>query len=104
LESSNESSMNRTRNDWPMASASSSGIVIYTHLLCAVLSSRLRLPGDVQVSGVLVCQAGCILQTLEEHVSQRGYIMPLDLGAKGSCHIGGNLSTNAGRRSCVTMQ
>jgi FAD/FMN-containing dehydrogenase len=53
-------------------------------------------PGIVQVSGVLVCQAGCILQTLEEHVSQRGYIMPLDLGAKGSCHIGGNLSTNAG--------
>lgn len=49
-----------------------------------------------EVSGVLVCQAGCILQTLEEHVSQRGYIMPLDLGAKGSCHIGGNLSTNAG--------
>jgi FAD/FMN-containing dehydrogenase len=22
--------------------------------------------------------------------------MPLDLGAKGSCHIGGNVSTNAG--------
>ena len=25
-----------------------------------------------------------------------GYLMPLDLGAKGSCMIGGNLSTNAG--------
>jgi D-2-hydroxyglutarate dehydrogenase len=24
------------------------------------------------------------------------FIMPLDLGAKGSCHIGGNISTNAG--------
>lgn len=24
------------------------------------------------------------------------FIMPLDLGAKGSCHIGGNVSTNAG--------
>ncbi len=23
-------------------------------------------------------------------------MMPLDLGAKGSCHIGGNISTNAG--------
>jgi D-2-hydroxyglutarate dehydrogenase len=22
--------------------------------------------------------------------------MPIDLGAKGSCHIGGNISTNAG--------
>jgi FAD/FMN-containing dehydrogenase len=55
----------------------------------------------VQVSGVLVCQAGCILQTLEDYVSQRGYIMPLDLGAKGSCHIGGNLSTNAGERALL---
>lgn len=24
------------------------------------------------------------------------FIMPIDLGAKGSCHIGGNISTNAG--------
>lgn len=24
------------------------------------------------------------------------FIMPLDLGAKGSCQIGGNISTNAG--------
>ena len=23
-------------------------------------------------------------------------MMPIDLGAKGSCHIGGNLATNAG--------
>lgn len=29
---------------------------------------------------------------LEEH----GLMMPLDLGAKGSCHVGGNVSTNAG--------
>jgi D-lactate dehydrogenase (cytochrome) len=49
-----------------------------------------------QVSGVLVAQAGCILQTLDEYVQERGYIMPLDLGSKGSCQIGGNISTNAG--------
>lgn len=29
-------------------------------------------------------------------MEQRDFIMPLDLGAKGSCHIGGNLATNAG--------
>lgn len=52
-----------------------------------------------QVSGVLVCQAGCILQTLDEFVSEHGYTMPLDLGAKGSCQIGGNVSTNAGARA-----
>ncbi len=50
----------------------------------------------MQVSGALVCEAGCVLQTLEEHVAQHGFTLPLDLGAKGSCQIGGNVSTNAG--------
>jgi FAD/FMN-containing dehydrogenase len=27
--------------------------------------------------------------------------MPLDLGAKGSCHIGGNVATNAGKSACA---
>ncbi|XP_031452375.1 D-2-hydroxyglutarate dehydrogenase, mitochondrial [Phasianus colchicus] len=48
------------------------------------------------VSGILVCQAGCILGKLNEYLEERGFIMPLDLGAKGSCHIGGNVATNAG--------
>ena len=48
-------------------------------------------------SGVLVCQAGCILEWLDNYVSEEGgMMMPLDLGAKGSCHIGGNVATNAG--------
>lgn len=37
-----------------------------------------------------------MLTTLEEAVSEKGMCMPYDLGAKGSCHIGGNVSTNAG--------
>lgn len=49
-----------------------------------------------KASGALVCEAGCILQSLEDHVAPLGYTIPLDLGAKGSCHIGGNVSTNAG--------
>ena len=43
-----------------------------------------------------MCQAGCILGNLDTLVSQHNLTMPLDLGAKGSCHIGGNLATNAG--------
>lgn len=43
-----------------------------------------------------MCQAGCILEELSRYVEERGFIMPLDLGAKGSCHIGGNVATNAG--------
>ena len=46
--------------------------------------------------GVLSCQAGCILQSLDDMLSEHGLTMPLDLGAKGSCQIGGNASTNAG--------
>ncbi|XP_038079242.1 D-2-hydroxyglutarate dehydrogenase, mitochondrial-like [Patiria miniata] len=49
-----------------------------------------------ELSGVLVCQAGCILEKLDNYLAEYGYTMPLDLGAKGSCHIGGNVSTNAG--------
>lgn len=48
------------------------------------------------VMGTLVCDAGCILESLDEHVAKEGYMMPLDLGAKGSCQIGGNVATNAG--------
>ncbi|KAK9827995.1 hypothetical protein WJX81_006665 [Elliptochloris bilobata] len=48
------------------------------------------------VSGALVCEAGCVLEQLDAHVGGHGFTMPLDLGAKGSCHIGGNLATNAG--------
>lgn len=47
-------------------------------------------------SGVLVADAGLILQNADHEVMQHGYIFPLDLGAKGSCQIGGNVATNAG--------
>lgn len=47
-------------------------------------------------SGVVTCQAGCVLEALDQHVAEFGLMVPLDLGAKGSCHIGGNISTNAG--------
>jgi len=53
-------------------------------------------PCGAQVSGALVCEAGCILEQLDGHVGGQGFAMPLDLGAKGSCHIGGNLASNAG--------
>jgi FAD/FMN-containing dehydrogenase len=47
-------------------------------------------------SGILTCEAGCVLESLDNFVGEKGLMMPLDLGAKGSCHIGGNVSTNAG--------
>ncbi|KAF5281272.1 hypothetical protein FQA39_LY05158 [Lamprigera yunnana] len=47
-------------------------------------------------SSVLVCQAGCVVETLNDHLAESNLILPLDLGSKGSCQIGGNVSTNAG--------
>ena len=46
--------------------------------------------------GVVVCGAGCTLAQLNEHVCRSGYVVPLDLGPKDVCQIGGNLASNAG--------
>ena len=47
-------------------------------------------------SGILKCQAGCILQNLQEYCAHHDHLVPVDLGAKGTCQIGGNIATNAG--------
>lgn len=52
--------------------------------------------GFDEVSGTLVVDAGCILEVVDHFLAERNHIFPLDLGAKGSCHIGGNVATNAG--------
>ena len=49
-----------------------------------------------ETSGVLVADAGVILEVADQHLAERDHLFPLDLGAKGSCHIGGNVATNAG--------
>ena len=47
-------------------------------------------------AGILTLEAGVVLESANAHLAERGHIFPLDLGAKGSCHVGGNLATNAG--------
>jgi FAD/FMN-containing dehydrogenase len=49
-----------------------------------------------EVSGILVADAGVILEIADNYLAERNHIFPLDLGAKGSCQIGGNVATNAG--------
>ncbi|KAF3912909.1 hypothetical protein AA313_de0208248 [Arthrobotrys entomopaga] len=49
-----------------------------------------------EASGVLICDAGVILESADSYLRERNHIFPLDLGAKGSCQVGGNVSTNAG--------
>ena len=44
----------------------------------------------------LSAHAGTPLQVLQDAAAEHNLFMPLDLGARGSCHIGGNVATNAG--------
>ena len=46
-------------------------------------------------------QAGVPLQTLQDAVAEHDLVFPLDLGARGSCSLGGNLATNAGGNRVV---
>ena len=50
---------------------------------------------DVQ-SRTMTVQAGVPLQTVQEKADEAGMLFPLDLGARGTATIGGNVSTNAG--------
>ncbi|SDN44047.1 FAD-binding oxidoreductase [Vreelandella arcis] len=49
-----------------------------------------------QVGGTLTVQAGAPLQRVQEAAKEVDLQFPLDLGARGSCTIGGNIATNAG--------
>lgn len=48
------------------------------------------------LDGTLTVQAGAPLETVQQAAAAQGWHFPLDLGARGSCTIGGNISTNAG--------
>ena len=48
------------------------------------------------VGRTITCQSGVKLQSIQEKAESENMIFPLDLGARGSCFIGGNISTNAG--------
>jgi len=48
------------------------------------------------VGGTVLVQAGVILEELANQAEAAGWYFPLDLGARGSCQVGGNAATNAG--------
>ena len=53
------------------------------------------------VNRTLTVEAGAPLQKVQEAAEDAGFLFPLDLGARGSCTIGGNISTNAGGNSII---
>ena len=56
-----------------------------------------------KVNQFVEAEAGVILENLHQKVKEDGFIFPLDLGAKGSCMIGGNIATNAGGLQALTV-
>jgi len=49
-----------------------------------------------EVSGIIVADAGVIMEVADNYLAERKHVFPLDLGAKGSCQMGGLVATNAG--------
>ncbi|MCX7303987.1 MAG: FAD-binding oxidoreductase [Hyphomicrobiales bacterium] len=48
------------------------------------------------VAGAMVVRAGTVLEIAQNAATDAGFLLPIDLGARGSCQIGGNIATNAG--------
>lgn len=65
---------------------------------CVAMSlSRMRAVEEVDAAaGTMTVQAGVPLQVVQEAADAAGFLFPLDIGSRGSCLIGGNVSTNAG--------
>ncbi|MDP9899284.1 FAD-binding oxidoreductase [Variovorax ginsengisoli] len=65
----------------------------------AIALSLERLVGIEEIdpaASSMTVLAGTPLEVVQRAAEAAGFFMPLDLGARGSCAIGGNLSTNAG--------
>lgn len=65
----------------------------------SVAISLERLTGVLEIdpaASTMTVYAGTPLQTIQQAADAAGLFFALDLGARGSCTIGGNLSTNAG--------
>lgn len=65
---------------------------------CVALSLE-RMPAIEAIdarSATMTVQAGATLQAVQEAAADAGLAFGVDLGARGSCQIGGNVATNAG--------
>jgi FAD/FMN-containing dehydrogenase len=49
-----------------------------------------------EAAATMTVKAGTPLEVAQSAAEAKGFLLAIDLGSRGSCHIGGNLSTNAG--------
>ena len=63
----------------------------------AISSERMTSIEEVdEIGRTITVQAGVPLEKVQEEAEKYNLMLPVDLGARGSCTIGGNISTNAG--------
>jgi FAD/FMN-containing dehydrogenase len=70
----------------------------------AIALSLERLVGTIEVdtaAGTLTAWAGTTLEAIQQAAENAGLRYPVDLGARGSCQIGGNIATNAGGNTVI---
>lgn len=70
------------------------GVPIHDEVVLSMTRMRRILDVDVD-EGVAVVEAGCVLEDLDHVAQQHQHVVPVDLGAKGSCQVGGLVSTHA---------
>ncbi len=65
---------------------------------CVVVSlERMRAIREIDTdAGTITVEAGVVMEAVQKAADAADLFFPLDLGGRGSCQIGGNLSTNAG--------
>lgn len=70
------------------------GVPIHDEVVLSTTRMRRILDVDAD-EGVAVVEAGCVLAHLDEVARQHRHVVPVDLGAKRSCQVGGLVSTHA---------
>jgi FAD/FMN-containing dehydrogenase len=65
---------------------------------CVVISlERMRAIRELDVAAATITvEAGVVLEAVQKAAEDADLFFPLDLGGRGTCQIGGNISTNAG--------
>lgn len=75
---------------------------ITTHEDIVLSLERMNRIEEIDEDGrTMIVQSGVPLQVIQEASENAGLYFPVDLGARGSCTIGGNVATNAGGNSVI---
>ncbi len=68
----------------------------------ALNTSRMKSIEEIDADAmIMVAQAGVVLETAEQAANAQGLTIPIDIGARGSCTLGGLAATNAGGNRVV---